>query len=147
MVALLQRVRNSLVLKKETGEEIARIGQGILILLGIKKGDGEEKAIALANKIPQLRIFEDENKKMNLSLLDIGGEILVVSQFTLYGDTKKGNRPSFSEAAEKEKAKVLYERFIQHLCYQGVPTKSGIFGESMLVVIENDGPVTLILEE
>lgn len=147
MIALIQRVRKSSVIHQKTSEEIARIGKGLLVFLGVKKGDTEENAIRLSEKIPQLRIFEDADKKMNLPLFAVGGEILVVSQFTLYGETKKGNRPSFSEAAEKEKAKLLYERFIQHLRYQGIPTKSGIFGESMLVVIENDGPVTLILEE
>jgi len=133
--------------RKATGDEIARIGKGILVLLGVKKGDTEDKVILLSRKIPQLRIFEDQNSKMNLSLFDVGGEILVVSQFTLYADTRKGTRPSFSEAEEKEKARVLYERFIDYLRYQGVPTKSGIFGESLIVTLENDGPVTLILEE
>ncbi len=147
MTAVLQRVRNCRVLRKASGEEVARIGKGILVLLGIKKGDTEDKVIALANKIPRLRIFEDKERKMNLSLFDVGGEIMVVSQFTLFGEVRKGNRPSFSEAAEKETASLLYERFIQHLRYQGVPTHSGVFGEYMLVVIENDGPVTLILEE
>ncbi|MEO0098449.1 MAG: D-aminoacyl-tRNA deacylase [candidate division WOR-3 bacterium] len=147
MIALIQRVKNSFVIRQATGEEIARIGKGLLVFLGVKKGDSETNAVALAKKIPSLRIFEDQQGKMNLSLFEVKGEILVVSQFTLYADTKKGNRPSFSEAAEKEKAFALYEKFLHHLRYQGVPTKSGIFGESMLVVIENDGPVTLILEE
>ncbi len=147
MIALLQRVKSSFVRRQSNGEVIAQIGKGLLVFLGVKKGDTEEKAIFLAKKIPNLRIFEDASGRMNLSLLDIGGEIIVVSQFTLYADTRKGNRPSFFEAEEKEKAKILYERFLQHLRYQGIPTKSGLFGEYLLVGIENDGPVTLILEE
>ncbi len=147
MIAVLQKVKTCRVLHKETQEEIAHIGKGLLVFLGIKKGDNEDKVIALTNKIPRLRLFEDQDKKMNLSLLDVGGEVLVVSQFTLYGDTSKGNRPSFSHAEEKERAKVLYERFTHHLRYQGIPTQTGIFGAHLLVIIENDGPVTLILEE
>jgi len=147
MIALLQRVRSAFLIEKDTGKEVARIGRGVVVLLGVRKGDREEKAIALARKIPQLRIFEDQSSKMNLSLLEVGGEIIVVSQFTLCADIRKGTRPSFREAEEKGKARVLYERFIERMRYQGVPIKAGVFGDSLIVGIENDGPVTLILEE
>jgi len=142
--AVLQRVKRAEV---KVGEKIiSEIGEGLLILLGIKKEDSEEQSRYLAQTCANLRIFEDENGKFNLSLKDIGGEALVVSQFTLLADTSRGRRPSFTDAEEPAKAKELYEDFINALRNSGVPTKSGIFGERMLVSLENNGPVTIILE-
>jgi D-tyrosyl-tRNA(Tyr) deacylase len=115
--------------------------------LGIGKDDTVETVQKLTNRIPRLRIFEDNQGKMNLSLIDIGGEILVVSQFTLYADTEQGLRPSFTNACEPTKAKELYERFVSELRYSGIKTATGIFGARMNVKLENNGPVTLILEE
>jgi D-tyrosyl-tRNA(Tyr) deacylase len=125
---------------------IAQIGRGFVVLLGIAPGDGEEQAQFLVDKIANLRVFEDQAGKMNLSLLEVGGEALVVSQFTLYADTRKGRRPSFTDAAPPEIASPLVTRFAQLLSSQGVPTQSGEFGVHMLVEIENDGPVTILLE-
>jgi D-tyrosyl-tRNA(Tyr) deacylase len=125
---------------------IAQIGRGFVVLLGIAPGDGEEQAQFLVDKIANLRVFEDQAGKMNLSLLEVGGEALVVSQFTLYADTRKGRRPSFTGAAPPEIASPLVTRFAQLLSSQGVPTQSGEFGVHMLVEIENDGPVTILLE-
>ncbi len=123
------------------GEEIARIGPGLLVLLGIRRGDGEAEADRIAAKLLALRVFEDDAGKMNLSVADIGGELLCVSQFTLYGDTRKGNRPSFVDAAPPEEAEPLYERVREALSAQG-----GAFGARMAVELLNDGPVTLLLE-
>ncbi len=128
------------------GGGIAEIGRGMVILLGIGMGDGEEQARSLSQKVANLRIFEDEDGKMNRSLLEVGGEAIVVSQFTLYADTRKGRRPSFTDAALPEIAQPLVERFAQLLTEQGVPTQTGEFGAAMLVEIGNDGPVTIILE-
>jgi D-tyrosyl-tRNA(Tyr) deacylase len=144
MRVILQRVNNSIVTVE--GEPIAEIGLGVVILLGIGHGDGEEQARYLANKIANLRIFEDEAGKINRSLLDVGGEAIVVSQFTLYADTRKGRRPSFTDAAPPETASPLVERFAQLLVQQGVPTQTGEFGAHMLVEIANDGPVTIWME-
>ncbi|MEO0141812.1 MAG: D-aminoacyl-tRNA deacylase [candidate division WOR-3 bacterium] len=144
MKAVLQRVRRAEVTVK--GQKISEIGEGLLILLGIKKGDTEEKARKMADSCVNLRIFEDSNGKFNLSLKEINGEALVVSQFTLLADTSRGRRPSFSDAEEPERAEKLYNDFIKLLADQGIPTKSGIFGERMLVQLENNGPVTIILE-
>lgn len=143
MRALIQRVKEVEV--RVNRRVISRIGQGILILLGIRKGDSEDKCQKLAEKCARLRIFDDDKGKMNLSLLDIKGETLVVSQFTLYGDTRRGLRPSFSQACEPKRAKELYDRFIQELS-KLCPTKQGVFGQRMEVSLINDGPVTLILE-
>jgi D-tyrosyl-tRNA(Tyr) deacylase len=123
------------------GEEVARIGRGLLVLLGVRRGDGEIEADRIASKLLALRVFEDDAGKMNLSVGDVGGEILCVSQFTLYGDTRKGNRPSFVEAAPPEEAEPLYERVRTALDAQG-----GIFGARMAVSLVNDGPVTLLIE-
>jgi D-aminoacyl-tRNA deacylase len=123
------------------GEEIARIGRGLLVLLGVRAGDGIEEADRLAGKLERLRVFEDDEGRMNLSVRDIDGELLVVSQFTLYGDARKGNRPSFVEAAPPEVAEPLYERVRAALGAQG-----GSFGARMQVALVNDGPVTLLLE-
>ncbi len=144
MKAVLQRVKRAGVIVGE--KKIAEIGEGLLILLGIKKGDDEKKAKELAETCVNLRIFEDLNGKFNLSLMDISGEALVVSQFTLLADTSRGRRPSFTEAEEPEKANRLYVAFINSLKEFGVPAKSGMFGERMLVSIENHGPVTIVLE-
>jgi D-tyrosyl-tRNA(Tyr) deacylase len=139
MRALVQRVREASV--SVDGEEVARIGPGLLVLLGVRRGDGPEQADRLAAKLAQLRVFEDSERKLNLSVRDVGGEVLVVSQFTLYGDTRKGNRPSFVEAAPPEQAEPLYERLRAALDAQG-----GSFGARMAVALVNDGPVTLLLE-
>jgi len=142
--AVIQRVKEA---KVSVGERVVgEIGNGIVILLGIGKDDQEEDAKYLADKISSLQIFEDKKNKMNLSLLDTEGEALVVSQFTLYGDTKKGRRPSFTQAAEPEKAEELYERFIGFLEEYNLKVVTGIFGARMLLEIQNDGPVTLILD-
>ncbi len=139
MRALVQRVSEASVTVE--GDEVARIGRGLLVLLGVRRGDTEIEADRIASKLLALRVFEDEAGKMNLSLRDVGGEVLCVSQFTLYGDTRKGNRPSFVDAALPEDAKPLYERVREALGAQG-----GVFGARMRVALVNDGPVTLMLE-
>lgn len=128
------------------GDLIAEIGRGLVLLVGVGHGDGEKQAHSLAEKVAHLRIFEDQAGKMNLSILDIGGEALVVSQFTLYADTRKGRRPSFTEAALPETARPLVERFASYLRELGIPSQTGHFGAHMLVEIDNDGPVTIWLE-
>jgi D-tyrosyl-tRNA(Tyr) deacylase len=125
---------------------IAEIGQGLVILVGIAPGDGEEQARYLAEKIANLRIFDDEDGRINRSLIEVGGAAIVVSQFTLYADTRKGRRPSFTDAALPEVASPLVERFAELLREQGVPTQTGQFGAHMLVEIANDGPVTIWME-
>jgi D-tyrosyl-tRNA(Tyr) deacylase len=125
---------------------VAEIGRGVVILLGIGPDDGEEQARYLAEKIANLRIFADEEGKTNLSLLEVGGEAIIVSQFTLYADTRKGRRPSFVKAAPPEVAEPLVERFAGLMGAQGVPTQTGQFGAKMLVEIFNDGPVTIWME-
>jgi D-tyrosyl-tRNA(Tyr) deacylase len=144
MRALLQRVREARVTVE--GELIGAIDHGFLILLGVTHEDGEEQARWLANKIAGLRVFEDEAGKMNLSLLDVGGSVLVVSQFTLYGDARKGRRPSFTAAARPEQAEPLVTFFAQQLRVLGLTVESGVFGAMMQVELVNDGPVTLLLE-
>jgi D-tyrosyl-tRNA(Tyr) deacylase len=144
MRLLLQRVRSAKVLV--AGHAIAEIDKGLVILLGIGPQDGEEQARILCDKITHLRIFGDHQGKMNLSLLDVQGQAIVVSQFTLYADTRKGRRPSFTDAALPEVARPLVEYFAKLLRQQGVPTQTGEFGAHMLVEIANDGPVTLWLE-
>ena len=144
MRAILQRVRYGKVSVAE--RTIAEIGPGVVILLGIGHGDTEEQARYLAEKIVHLRIFEDEDGKINRSLLDAGGQAVVVSQFTLYADTRQGRRPSFTDAALPEAAMPLIEAFAGHLRALGVPTQTGEFGAHMLVEIANDGPVTIFLE-
>ncbi|RCK73848.1 MAG: D-tyrosyl-tRNA(Tyr) deacylase [Anaerolineae bacterium] len=145
MRLVIQRVRRGSV--SVEGKPIAQIRQGLVILVGVGQQDNEDTARFLAEKTAHLRIFEDQDGKMNRSLLDIGGEALVVSQFTLYADTRKGRRPSFTEAALPEQAKPLVDCFADHLQSLGVPTQSGQFGAHMLVSIENDGPVTILLEQ
>ena len=144
MRVVVQRVKSGRV--SVQGRRRAEIGQGVVILLGIAPQDREEEARYLAEKIAALRIFEDEAGKMNLSLLDVGGAAIVVSQFTLYADTRKGRRPSFTDAAPPEIARPLVERFAELLREQGVPTQCGEFGAHMLVEIANDGPVTIWME-
>lgn len=144
MRALVQRVSQAAVRVEDT--EVARIGPGLLILVGVAPGDTEEHSAWLADKAANLRVFEDDQGKMNLSLLDVGGEALVVSQFTLYGDARKSRRPSFTGAALPEKAEPLVDHFAGRLRAAGVPTGTGVFQAHMLVEIHNDGPVTLMLE-
>lgn len=144
MRAVLQRVRRGKV--SVAGQPVAEIGPGLVILLGVGHGDTEEKARALVEKTAHLRIFEDDQGKMNLSVRDVSGAAIVVSQFTLYADTRKGRRPSFTDAALPDLARPLVDRFAQLLSAQGVPTQTGEFGANMLVEIDNDGPVTILLE-
>jgi D-tyrosyl-tRNA(Tyr) deacylase len=144
MRLVLQRVRSGRVLV--AGHAIAEIGKGLVILLGIGPGDGDEQTRILSEKVAHLRIFDDEQGKMNRSLLDVGGQALVVSQFTLYADARKGRRPSFTDAALPEAARPLVERFAEMLRELGVPAQMGEFGAHMLVEIANDGPVTIWLE-
>lgn len=144
MKAVVQRVTRCKVVVDD--QTVAEIGGGLLILVGAGKEDNGKKAILLAKKIANLRIFADENGKMNLSLLDIKGEALVVSQFTLLADTRKGNRPSFVDAMSPETASPLVDQFAADLRAQGVPTRQGVFGAHMVVDLVNDGPVTIILE-
>jgi len=142
--AVVQRVTRGKV--SVDGRAVAEIGSGLVILLGIGPGDDEDKARALARKIAMLRIFGDDEGKMNRSCIDIGGQAIVVSQFTLYADTRKGNRPSFIEAAPPDIARPLCERFAQLLTEAGVPSQQGEFGAHMRVEIDNDGPVTILFE-
>jgi D-tyrosyl-tRNA(Tyr) deacylase len=144
MRVVIQRVTNGRV--TVAGQALAQIGRGAVILLGVAPQDGEEQARYLAEKVATLRIFEDEAGKMNRSLLDVGGEAIVVSQFTLYADTRRGRRPSFTDAALPEIARPLVERFAELLRQQGIPTQTGEFGAHMLVEIANDGPVTIVIE-
>ena len=143
MRAVIQRVRSASVSVDE--EVVGRIGRGLVVLLGVGLNDTEREAAWLADKTANLRIFEDDEGKMNLSLLDVGGQALVVSQFTLYGDARKGRRPSFTDAAPPEKADDLYRRYVEFLEKAGIKVQTGRFRAKMLVSIENDGPVTLIL--
>jgi len=128
------------------GEQVALIGPGLLILLGVAPDDGEATAQKLAKKTSELRIFEDEAGKMNRSIVEAGGESLVVSQFTLYADCRKGRRPSFTNVAKPDHADLLYQGFCKYLAEFGVPTCQGRFGKRMLVSLENDGPVTIVLD-
>lgn len=144
MRALIQRVARGRV--SVHGQSIAEIEGGLVILLGVSPTDGELQAAYLAEKIANLRIFEDEAGKLNRSLLETGGSAIVVSQFTLYADTRKGRRPSFTDAAPPEIARPLVERFASLLRAQGIPTQKGEFGAHMLVDIANDGPVTIWME-
>lgn len=145
MRALIQRVSKASVTVE--GQIISQIGRGLLILLGVGHGDTEEQTTFLAEKTANLRIFEDEQGKTNLSILDVKGEAIVVSQFTLYADTRKGRRPSFIDAALPEVAEPLVDRFVELLRRHGIPTQTGKFGAHMEVQIHNDGPVTIWLEK
>lgn len=145
MRALIQRVSKASVSVNE--QTISSIGKGLLILLGVGHADGEAQAQFLAEKVANLRVFEDEFGKTNLSILDVKGDAIVVSQFTLYADTRKGRRPSFIDAALPDVAEPLVNRFIELLRGHGVPTQTGKFGAHMQVEIHNDGPVTIWLEK
>lgn len=144
MRAVLTRVKHASV--SIDGKETARIGEGFLILLGVTHEDTEAQAMKLAEKLTGLRIFEDENGKMNRGLTDVGGEVLIVSQFTLYGNCKKGRRPEFLSAARPEVAIPLYEKFVQLCRDKGLHVETGEFGAYMQVESLNDGPVTLIVD-
>lgn len=144
MRAVIQRVKSASV--KVDDELVSEIGAGLLIFLGVAHNDTEVELDYIANKVANLRIFEDEDGKMNLSLLDIDGSALVVSQFTLYGDCRKGRRPSFINAARPEVANELYEQFISLLKEQNIPTEGGTFQAMMDVELVNDGPVTILLD-
>ena len=144
MKAVVQRVKQTKL--KVDGALVSEIPFGLTVFLGVKSGDGEKDGEYLAKKIAALRIFEDENGKMNLSVKDVGGEILLISQFTLYGDASKGNRPSFSLAERPERANQLYEYTLSALKNQGVIVKKGVFGADMQIEQHNDGPVTILLE-
>jgi D-tyrosyl-tRNA(Tyr) deacylase len=145
MRAVVQRVSKGSV--TVNGEDVGNIGQGLVVLVGVTHDDGDDQARFLANKIANLRIFADDEGKFNLSALDVGAAALVVSQFTLYGDARKGRRPSFVKAAPPEIAEPLIERFVSFLKKEGLPVETGVFGAMMLVEIHNDGPVTIILEK
>jgi len=144
MRALLQRVSRASV--TVDGKVVGQIGQGLLVLLGVGRDDSEVQVKALADKIVYLRIFGDDEGKMNRSLLDIGGEVLVVSQFTLYADARRGRRPSFTDAAPPVVAETLFEHFKEALANYGLTVASGIFGASMTIEIRNEGPVTIWLD-
>ncbi len=143
MRAVVQRVLNAEL--KVEGKLISKIGRGLVVFFGVKNGDVPADADKIVKKISALRIFEDENRKMNLSVGDVGGEVLFVSQFTLYGDASHGNRPSFTEAARPETAKPIYDYAAEKLRSLGVPVSTGIFGADMKILQENDGPVTILL--
>ena len=144
MRAVVQRVRSARVLVE--GRVAGEIGVGLLVLLGVTHTDTPEDVTFLANKVAGLRIFEDANGRMNLSIADVSGSVLVVSQFTLYGDCRKGRRPSFDAAARPDQARTLYEAFVAETRRPGVPVASGVFQAHMQVELLNDGPVTLILD-
>lgn len=144
MRIVVQRVTKASV--SVDGKVVGHIGPGLVVLLGVARDDGEKQARFLASKVANLRIFADEQSKFNLSALEVGAEALVVSQFTLYGDARKGRRPSFSKAAPPEIAEPLVEAFVAFLEEEGLHVETGIFGGMMLVEIHNDGPVTIILD-
>jgi D-aminoacyl-tRNA deacylase len=144
MRAVIQRVASAQVMVD--GAVVGRIGPGFLVLLGITHDDGETEAVLLARKIAGLRIFEDDGGKMNLALADVGGAVLAVSQFTLYGDVRKGRRPSFTDAARPEQAEPLYRRFCTLLAAEGIVVAEGVFQAYMEVALVNDGPVTIWMD-
>ena len=144
MKVLVQRVKKAAV--EVEGKTVAKVSAGLLVFIGVEKGDDRSQAEYLSTKVANLRIFEDDNQKMNLSALDVGGEIIVVSQFTLAGDCSRGNRPGFDNAARPEDAKPLYEYFSDCLRDKGLHVENGIFQADMQVSLINDGPVTFILE-
>ena len=144
MRALIQRVNSASV--KIDGEIVGKIGKGFLIFLGVYEEDTEEKIEKLTKKIVNLRIFNDENNKMNLSIKDVKGKILLISQFTLCADTRKGNRPSFVSAKNPKDANVIYEKTIESIRNEGIIVEKGIFGADMKVELLNDGPVTILLD-
>lgn len=144
MRAVVQRVTSASV--EVEGRIVAEIGEGLLVLLAVARDDTEKEAEYLADKITNLRIFNDEQGKMNRSLLDVGGAMLVVSQFTLYGDVRRGRRPSYTDAAEPEKANALYEYFVRLVRAENVRVETGVFQAMMKVSLINDGPVTILLD-
>ena len=144
MRALLQRVSRCAVRVED--REISRIGRGLLVLLGVSRTDGEAEVEFMVNKVINLRVFDDHEGKLNLSLADVGGELMVVSQFTLYGDARKGRRPSYVEAAPPQWAEELYNAVCEAFARAGFQPARGVFGARMTVELENDGPVTIILE-
>jgi D-tyrosyl-tRNA(Tyr) deacylase len=144
MRAVVQRVERAAV--RVEGEEVARIGLGVVVLVGVGVEDTEDDARSLAHKIAHLRIFDDDQGRLNRSVRDVGGEVLSVSQFTLYGDTSGGRRPSFTRAAPPERAEPLYRTFNRSLEALGVPVRTGRFGARMVVEVHNLGPVTLVLD-
>lgn len=145
MKIVLQRVKEaSVVVERKT---VAEIGRGVCLLVGFERGDGQNEVVYLAKKVAELRMFPDNEGKMNLSLLDIGGEVLVVSQFTLAASVKKGRRPGFDRAEKPEKAEELFQDFVSELEKKALPVKTGRFGRIMEVRLINDGPVTFILEK
>lgn len=144
MRLVVQRVEKASV--EAEGRVVGEINQGLFVLLGIKKGDTEKQVDSLVEKLVKLRIMADENSKMNLSVKDTNSEILIVSQFTLYANTKDGNRPSFLDAENPEKAKKLYKYFVEKLQENNIDTKTGSFGEYMKIKTKLDGPVTIVLE-
>ena len=145
MKLVIQRVKNASV--KVDEEIVGKIDKGFLVLIGIKVGDTKEQADYLVKKVCNLRVFTDKNDKMNLSLKDVGGKLLIVSQFTLYGNCNDGNRPSFIEAARPEEAIPLYEYFCKECAKNGIEVEKGIFGADMKVELLNDGPVTIVIEK
>lgn len=145
MKALIQRVKEASV--TINSRLYSQIETGMLVFLGVEKGDTEENAEFLARKLANLRVFEDENEKMNKSILDVKGEMLIVSQFTLCGDCKKGTRPSFDKSAPPEVAEVLYEKFVENIRKYSIPVKTGKFRAMMDVSLVNDGPVTFMVEK
>ena len=144
MRAVVQRVSQASV--KVDGQDVGEIERGLLVLLGVTHADTESDAVYMASKIAGLRIFEDDAGKMNLSVVDIGGAVLAVSQFTLYGDVRKGKRPSFDDAARPERARELYEKFVCEIRALGLPCETGQFQAHMNVSLTNDGPVTILLD-
>jgi len=144
MRAVIQRVKSASV--HVDGRITGEIGQGLLVLVGVGRGDGEKDIAYMVSKLPDLRIFEDASGKFNLSLKEVGGGMLVVSQFTLFGDCRKGRRPSFTDAAEPAEAKELYEHLVLKLKEQGIPVATGEFQAKMEVHLVNDGPVTILLD-
>jgi D-tyrosyl-tRNA(Tyr) deacylase len=144
MRAVVQRVSEASV---RVGDEVVgRIGRGLLVLIGVARADGEREADYLADKVAHLRVFEDDDGKLNRSVLDVGGEVLVVSQFTLLGDCRKGRRPSFIEAADPEHGSWLYGQFVERVARAGAPVQTGRFRALMAVSLVNDGPVTLVID-
>lgn len=147
MRAVVQRVSRAEVrLSKEADRVVGSVGRGLLVLLGVARGDGPDDARAMSDKLAALRIFEDAEGKLNLAVGEVGGGVLVVSQFTLLGDARKGNRPGFGEAAPPEEANALYQAVCGHLRERGLPVGTGVFRADMAVELVNDGPVTILLD-